>query len=71
MQADHMDSFVVSSKAWRQGNTSEIKINGVEYSVNQRGINIVIYDKDKHEVWDSIAFDGHDYGLGFMRKYSF
>ncbi len=62
------DKFSITSKAWRQGNAAEIIINGVDYSANQRGINIVVYDKEKHEVWDSIGFDAHDNGVGFIRK---
>ncbi len=65
---EKMDEFTVVSKAWRQGNVAEIIINGVNYAVNLRGFNIVVYDREKHEVWDSIGFDGHDNGDGFVRR---
>ncbi len=63
-----MDEFAIASKAWRQGNVAEIIINGVNYAVNLWGFNIVVYDREKHEVWDSIGFDGHDNGDGFVRR---
>lgn len=36
---------------------ANITINGVEYSQNGRGINIVVYDKEKKKVVDSVCFD--------------
>ena len=62
------DEFKITSKAWRQGNLAEIIINGVDFSTNLRGINLVVYDREKHEVWDSVGFDGHDFGVGFVRR---
>lgn len=36
---------------------SSIKINQKEYSVNRRGLNIVIYDTESRKVLDSVSFD--------------
>ena len=50
----------VSSMAWRQGNKAEIIINDTDYSVNIRGINIVVYDTQNKKLIDSVGFDYHD-----------
>jgi len=50
----------VSSAGYEVGNISEIKIDGINYSKNKRGINIVIYDKKAKAVVDSVAFDTHN-----------
>lgn len=39
------------------GNTCSVKIDGVEYAVNGRGLNIVIYDKQNGYVIDSVCID--------------
>ncbi len=62
------ERFDISSKAWRKGNAAEIVINGVDYSANIRGLNIVVYDRVKHEVWDSIGYDAHPTRSRFVRK---
>jgi hypothetical protein len=43
------------------GNFSSILIDGVEYSINRRGINIVVcgYASNKLEVIDSISFNSY------------
>lgn len=50
-------SLELSSAGYLQGNISSIKIDGVEYSKNKRGLNIVVYDLDNNEVVDSINVD--------------
>lgn len=50
----------ISSNAWRAGNKCEIMIDGVNYAINIRGINIVVYDTESHNPIDSIGFDIHD-----------
>lgn len=45
------------SKPYKQGNSAEIIINGIDYAVNGRGINIVVYDKTIKKVVDSVCFD--------------
>lgn len=47
----------VGSAHFEKGNYSSIVIDGVEYSKNSRGLNIVVYDKMKRNVVDSICFD--------------
>ncbi|HKL94462.1 MAG TPA: polysaccharide pyruvyl transferase family protein [Clostridia bacterium] len=51
--------FDISSKVYRNGNLAEIKIDGKDYSVNNRGMNIVVYDTEKELVVDSVCFDTH------------
>lgn len=47
----------VESKGFNCGDNSSIKINGKEYSINQRGLNIVVYNNEKKEVVDNFAID--------------
>ena len=49
----------IVSMDYKNGNTGSIKINGNEYSINKRGINIVIYDLGQRCVIDSVCFDTH------------
>lgn len=49
----------VESAPLHKGNRASIQINGVEYAVNGRGLNIVVFDMDKSYVTDSVAFDTH------------
>jgi len=48
----------VTSVGWA-GDTSSIRINGIEHSVNERGINIVVFNRRTGLVEDSVAFDTH------------
>lgn len=47
------------SSPLHQENYSSIKINKVEYSLNLRGLNFVIYDIEKNSVIDQATFDTH------------
>lgn len=49
----------ISVLSHREENDSEtsIKINKTEYSINGRGINIVVYDPESRIVVDSVSFD--------------
>lgn len=49
----------LDSKCFQYGNQASIQIDGVEYAVNKRGINIVVYSNKTHEVIDAVAFDTH------------
>lgn len=60
--------LLVSSMAWRQGDKSTIKINGVDYSANSRGINIVVYDIANKRLIDSVGFDYHEQQHRVFRK---
>jgi hypothetical protein len=39
------------------GDASSIRLDGVEYSVNNRGLNFVVLDTETGEVVDSVCFD--------------
>ena len=47
----------VSSKSWRCGNTAEIIINGDNWSLNERGLNFVVYDCEKSIIEDVSIYD--------------
>jgi len=49
----------VTSAGWLVGDASSIKIDGIEHSRNERGINIVVFNKRTGLVEDSVAFDTH------------
>ena len=49
--------FTLRSGGIYMGDLSSCVINGTEYSVNQRGINIVVYDNERGQVADSTSFD--------------
>lgn len=57
----------VESRGMMSGDKCSIKIDDVEYAVNSRGLNIVIYDKVEQKVIDSIAMDTWGDG-GIKRK---
>lgn len=50
----------IESAGGDTGNYSSIKIKDEEYSVNARGLNIVVYDKSTDEVVSSVCFDLYD-----------
>lgn len=56
------------SEAWKKRNFASININGIEYAVNIRGLNIVVYDIDHNELIDSVGFDWHYINRRFVRK---
>ena len=55
---DYINLFIVS-KAYKYGNSASICVNGEEYAVNKRGVNIVVFDMNRQKVVDSVAFDTH------------
>lgn len=58
----------VSSNAWRKNNCAKIIINGIDYAINMRGLNLVVVDKTTGQVWDSIGYDAHTEITKFARK---
>jgi hypothetical protein len=52
-------------------NACSIVIDGAEYAVNKRGLNFVVYDNERKEVIDSVAFDTHADSLAASRKRSY
>jgi len=53
---DNCDVSVLS-KGYDIGNIAEIIINGENYSLNKRGLNIAVYDKKTKKCIDSVSFD--------------
>lgn len=49
--------YDVLSIGYQDGNVASVKINGEEYSVNRRGLNIVVYSHYQDKVIDSVNFD--------------
>jgi len=47
----------VVSAGFNEGNESQISLNGIDYSNNTRGMNIVVYDKVQKQLISSITFD--------------
>lgn len=60
-------NYKIVSAGCEYGNTSSIIIDGVEYSLNLDGMNIVVYCLDTKKVIDSVCFDTHD-GLNATRQ---
>lgn len=56
------------SKGFRVGDMSSICIDGKEYSVNERGLNIAVVDVKKRKVLDSVCFDTHTKELKCYRN---
>ena len=54
--------YEMSSAGFETGNIGSIRIDGVEYSKNLRGLNIVVYDNVSQQVVDSVNFDTHQVG---------
>lgn len=63
-------SIEISSNSWRKKNIAQIIVNGVDYAVNIRGINIVIIDRTNGNLVDSIGYDSHTIESRFVRKNS-
>lgn len=65
--SDTVDYFHlnIESKPFRSGNRTKILINGTDYAVNVRGLNIVVVDLVTSRVIDSTSWDTHipDYKL--------
>ena len=66
-EIDNIQLKVRSASYWNE-NLAEILLNGIDYAVNGRGINIVIYDKKLKQVIDSICFDTHIKELPLIHK---
>jgi nucleoside-diphosphate-sugar epimerase/coenzyme F420-reducing hydrogenase beta subunit len=49
----------VVSKSFKRGNIAFIALNGLDYSANQRGLNIVVCDPASKKVIDTVSFDTH------------
>lgn len=60
IDSGHDISLLVKSGGYTYGDTSSIKVNGTEYSLNTRGFNIVAIDKQTGKVLSSSVIDTHD-----------
>ncbi len=49
--------YELYSSGWWTVSKASIQIDGTEYAVNTRGMNIVVYDDSRDLVLDSVAFD--------------
>jgi hypothetical protein len=49
----------IASKPYHAGNLASIKLGGIDYAVNERGLNIVVVDKSTKHVFDAACFDTH------------
>ena len=61
-------SFMVVSNPDYAGNASEIWIGDYNFAVNERGLNIVLYDKESKQIVGSVCFDTHVTELTCIRK---
>ena len=60
--------FNICSRPNKAGNSASIVIDGVDYAMNTRGINVVVYDMSTQRVVDSVAFDTAKKALPMLRK---
>lgn len=51
--------YALTSGGYTMGNKASLKLDGTEYASNARGLNIVVYDKEKKEILNSAVFDTH------------
>lgn len=61
-------TYKLESAGYYAGNTCSALINGQEYAMRERGLNIVVYDNEINEVVDSVSFDTHS-GSSLTRSY--
>lgn len=54
--------YDIVSAGYECGNESSIRIDGIEYGKNQRGLNIVVYNHVTKTVIDSVCFDSYEEG---------
>lgn len=55
------------SSPYKKFNTSKIIINDIDYSLNLRGLNIVVLDPVTNSIIDSVNYDSH-YNFGFIKR---
>lgn len=52
--------FSIFSAGKEYGNRCSVIIDDKEYALNQRGLNIVVFDQEQQKVIDSVCFDLHE-----------
>lgn len=60
-------NYVISSAGYSVGNNSSIIINGIEYSKDVRGLNIVVYNPETRTVIDSFGIDTYSRDMKVTR----
>jgi len=67
---DYMAISLTSTSLYasRAGIATSVRINDVEYTLANRGINIVVFDRELGEVVDSVSIDTNASNLRFRRK---
>jgi len=55
------DMYFIESTVWKNGKCEDAKIviGGTDQCTNKRGLNIVVVDKKRNAVIDSVCFDHH------------
>ena len=51
--------ILVKSSVYKKDNIAQISINHIDYAIDMRGINIVVYNWNKKKVLDTVCFDTH------------
>lgn len=54
---DHRSIYKIVSEGYYSGKAATIEIDGIHYSKNSRGFNIVVYDNLTMKVIDKVCFD--------------
>ena len=49
--------YDICSSGWYANSQISVRVGGIEYAVNSRGLNIVVYDVERDLVLDSVCFD--------------
>ena len=49
----------VKSSVYNKENVAKIELNYVDYAIDLRGLNIVVFDTETHALIDSVCFDTH------------
>lgn len=54
---NHDKVLEISSSGWYNGSEASVEIDGVEYAVDQRGLNIVVWDQETGLTLDSVCIN--------------
>lgn len=52
-------SISLTSAGYEVGNTASVQVDGVEYALNRRGLNIVFMSQESGEIVDSVCIDSY------------
>jgi [citrate (pro-3S)-lyase] ligase len=59
----------IVSMAWAHGDCVRIGIDGEDYAINERGMNIVVYDTYSASLIDSVCLDTHSSSVPVIHKH--